>query len=191
MNKQTFTLVGPVGFLQRRHSPQSTPVKEKGHTPDMSFLNVDRHDVNAPSGAASTLSTRHQARGSSGLTAQGRWSGRQCFTLGENPNMGVCATESSCSASEHLLGSQRVTSVIHVAASFDVKLSASRPVPSGANLGPRVRFKLRSRYPLSDIVHVRSWRHTSGCRFRVKGHVCGKLSPSRNLGSVFNGTAGV
>jgi hypothetical protein len=28
---------------------------------------------------------------------------------------------------------------------------------------------------------VRSWRHTSGCRFRAKGYVCDKLSPSRNL----------
>jgi hypothetical protein len=96
--------------------------------------------------------------------------------------MGVCATESSCSASEHLPGSQRVISVVHVAASPDVKLSASHPVPPGAKLGRRVRFKFRSRYPLSDTVHVRSWRHTSGCRFRVKGYVCGTLSPSRNLG---------
>jgi hypothetical protein len=29
---------------------------------------------------------------------------------------------------------------------------------------------------------VRSWRHTSGRRFRAKGYACGNLSPSRNLG---------
>jgi hypothetical protein len=29
---------------------------------------------------------------------------------------------------------------------------------------------------------VRSWRHTSGGRFRAKGYVCDKLSPSRNPG---------
>jgi hypothetical protein len=29
---------------------------------------------------------------------------------------------------------------------------------------------------------VRSWRHTGGCRFRVKGYVCATKAPSRYLG---------